>query len=168
MIDCERHGVPVTALPGHFLSQGKYGDAEPIYRRSMEIMEATLGRDHPEYSTNLNNLAVVLEMQVRASVCLCTPGASFARIDLLPRCLIIWTVIPTVGGTEILFCSSTWSFLEIDWISDGRMQTRVVLSSCHSLQEGAAAKCDIKWNTDRTSLIRVLHILGFISKHSVS
>lgn len=55
--------------------QGKYEDAELNYRRSMEITEATLGRDHPAYSVDLGNLARLLERQVSASVYRCTLGA---------------------------------------------------------------------------------------------
>lgn len=34
----------------------------------MEITEVTLGTDHQEYSIRLNNLAMLLEAQVRVSV----------------------------------------------------------------------------------------------------
>lgn len=62
----------------HYLGayyQGRYGGAEPLYCREMEITEAILGGDHPQYSKRLNNLALLLEMQVRVSVCRCSFGA---------------------------------------------------------------------------------------------
>ena len=36
---------------------GRYADAEPLYRRSLEIREKQLGRDHPDVADSLNNLA---------------------------------------------------------------------------------------------------------------
>lgn len=64
--------------------QGKYEDAEPLYHRAMEISEATLGKDHPQYSAILGNLAELLRTQVRPRMCRCTLGAHFAGIDGLP------------------------------------------------------------------------------------
>lgn len=46
--------------------QGKYEEAEPLYRRAVEIMEATLGNDHPQYAILLDNLAGLLNTQVRS------------------------------------------------------------------------------------------------------
>ena len=36
---------------------GRYAEAEPLYRRSLEVREKQLGRDHPDVATSLNNLA---------------------------------------------------------------------------------------------------------------
>lgn len=47
------------------LPQGKYVEAEPLYRKSMCITEKTLGTEHPQYSVTLNNLAELYELQVR-------------------------------------------------------------------------------------------------------
>lgn len=52
--------------------QGKYEDAEHLYRRAMDITGTTLGEDHPQYSMNLNNLAMLLNTRVNASVIRCT------------------------------------------------------------------------------------------------
>ena len=38
-------------------SQGRYADAEPLYKRSLAIREKALGPDHPDVATSLNNLA---------------------------------------------------------------------------------------------------------------
>ncbi|MDZ7905984.1 MAG: tetratricopeptide repeat protein [Cypionkella sp.] len=35
--------------------------AEPLYRQAMEIDRKTLGEDHPDYATSLNNLAGLLQ-----------------------------------------------------------------------------------------------------------
>jgi tetratricopeptide (TPR) repeat protein len=44
-------------------AQGKYDQAEPLYRRAIEIDERGLGRDHPNVATNYNNLAELLRAQ---------------------------------------------------------------------------------------------------------
>ena len=36
---------------------GDYAEAEPLFRRSLEIREKRSGADHPDYATSLNNLA---------------------------------------------------------------------------------------------------------------
>jgi len=41
-------------------AQGRYADAEPLYRRALAIWEKVLGPEHPDTSTGLNDLAVVL------------------------------------------------------------------------------------------------------------
>ena len=37
--------------------QGRYADAEPLYKRALQIYEKALGPDHPNVATNLHNLA---------------------------------------------------------------------------------------------------------------
>ena len=38
-------------------NQGRYKEAEPLYRRSLAIEEKAVGRDHPSVASTLNNLA---------------------------------------------------------------------------------------------------------------
>jgi tetratricopeptide (TPR) repeat protein len=38
-------------------NQGKYAEAEPLFKRSLAIKEKALGSDHPSVATSLNNLA---------------------------------------------------------------------------------------------------------------
>ena len=45
-------------------NQGKYDDAEPLYKRALAIREETLGPQHPHVAESLNNLALLLETQV--------------------------------------------------------------------------------------------------------
>ena len=45
-------------------NQGKYDDAEPLYKRALTIREEVLGPDHPEVASSLNNLATLLASQV--------------------------------------------------------------------------------------------------------
>ena len=44
-------------------TQGKYSDAEPLYRRALAIREKSLGPKHPDVATSLNNLAEVHRIQ---------------------------------------------------------------------------------------------------------
>jgi tetratricopeptide (TPR) repeat protein len=39
-------------------AQGRYAEAEPLYRRAVAIAEKALGPDHPRVGTALNNLAM--------------------------------------------------------------------------------------------------------------
>ena len=45
-------------------NQGKYDDAEPLYKRALAIREDTLGPRHPDVASSLNNLGVLLKSQV--------------------------------------------------------------------------------------------------------
>lgn len=49
-------------------SQGKYGEAEPLFRRALEISEQALGQDHPDVAQSLNSLATLLRDQVFVAV----------------------------------------------------------------------------------------------------
>ena len=42
-------------------AQGRYADAEPLYKRALAIYEKALGPDHPYVATTLNNLAVLYD-----------------------------------------------------------------------------------------------------------
>lgn len=46
--------------------QGKYVEADPLYLRAIEIGEKTLGPEHPDLATRLNNRAELLKAQVSA------------------------------------------------------------------------------------------------------
>jgi tetratricopeptide (TPR) repeat protein len=52
-------------LAGLYASQGRYTDAEPLYKRSLAIKEKALGLDHPSTAINLNNLAELYREQGR-------------------------------------------------------------------------------------------------------
>ena len=45
--------------------QGKYAEAEPLYKRSQALLEKTLGPEHLDVAESLNRKARVLEMQAR-------------------------------------------------------------------------------------------------------
>jgi tetratricopeptide (TPR) repeat protein len=40
-----------------YLAMGRYGEAEPLLLRALQIYEAQLGSDHPSTASSLNNLA---------------------------------------------------------------------------------------------------------------
>jgi tetratricopeptide (TPR) repeat protein len=44
-------------------AQGRYAEAEGLYREALEIDRVTIGEEHPGYATHLNNLAGVLVNQ---------------------------------------------------------------------------------------------------------
>jgi len=39
--------------------QGQYAQAEPLYKRSLAIMEKALGPDHPDVATSLENMGAL-------------------------------------------------------------------------------------------------------------
>jgi tetratricopeptide (TPR) repeat protein len=46
-------------------SQGRYGNAEPLLKRSLAIAEKTLGTNNPDFATSLSSLASLYEAQGR-------------------------------------------------------------------------------------------------------
>ena len=52
-------------LGGIYETQGRYSEAESVYRRSLGIAEKVLGSDHPDVGTALNNLANLYQAQGR-------------------------------------------------------------------------------------------------------
>jgi tetratricopeptide (TPR) repeat protein len=50
-----------------YKNQGKYSEAEPLYKRALAIKEEKLGHDHPDTATSLNNLAALYKNQGKYS-----------------------------------------------------------------------------------------------------
>ena len=44
-------------------AQGRYAEAEPLYKRALAIREKALGPDHPDVAPSLNNLAALYDPQ---------------------------------------------------------------------------------------------------------
>ncbi len=63
-----------------YQAQGKYAEAEPLYKRSLAISEKALGPDHPEVATSLNNQALLYQAQ----------GKYAEAEPLYKRALAIW------------------------------------------------------------------------------
>ena len=47
--------------------QGKYAEAEPLYKRSLAILEKALGPDHPHIAKSLENYAALLRKTGRGN-----------------------------------------------------------------------------------------------------
>ncbi len=58
-----RVAVSLTNLAALYYNQGKYTEAEPLYKRALAIVEKTLGPEHPRVATGLNNLAALYDAQ---------------------------------------------------------------------------------------------------------
>ena len=52
--------VSLNNLAALYQTQGNYAEAEPLYRRSLEIKEKALGPEHPDVATGLANYAALL------------------------------------------------------------------------------------------------------------
>ena len=52
-------------LAALYKEQGRYADAEPLYKRALAIDEKAVGPDHPDVATSLNNLAALYKEQGR-------------------------------------------------------------------------------------------------------
>ncbi len=50
-----------------YRAQGKYADAEPLYRRALAIGEKALGPEHPDVATSLENLGRLYRAQGKAA-----------------------------------------------------------------------------------------------------
>ena len=50
-------GISLNILANSYSNQGKYDEAEPLYKRSLKILEKALGKEHPHVAASLNNLA---------------------------------------------------------------------------------------------------------------
>ncbi|TYT73011.1 tetratricopeptide repeat protein, partial [Microcystis aeruginosa] len=46
-------------------SQGRYTEAEPLYREALDLRKRLLGDNHPDVATSLNNLAALYCYQGR-------------------------------------------------------------------------------------------------------
>ncbi len=60
-----RLATSLNDLAGLYHDQGRYAEAEPLYKRSQAIWEKTLGPDHPDVAASLNNLALLYYNQGR-------------------------------------------------------------------------------------------------------
>ncbi|NJL22919.1 MAG: tetratricopeptide repeat protein, partial [Leptolyngbyaceae cyanobacterium SM1_3_5] len=53
-------------LANLYYSQGRYGDAEPLYARSLTILESQLGANHPNTQTCKQNFLSLLNQAIAA------------------------------------------------------------------------------------------------------
>ena len=57
--------ILLNNLAGLYEAQGRYEEAEPLYKKALEISEKVLGEEHPNTATSYNNLAGLYESQGR-------------------------------------------------------------------------------------------------------
>ncbi|MBR8840667.1 MAG: tetratricopeptide repeat protein [Stigonema ocellatum SAG 48.90 = DSM 106950] len=56
------------ARTGYYLKErGRYSEAEPLYKKALELYQRLLGEEHPSVATSYNNLAKLYESQGRIS-----------------------------------------------------------------------------------------------------
>jgi tetratricopeptide (TPR) repeat protein len=58
-------GAALNNLAAPYRDQGRYAEAEPLYKRSLAIREKALGPDHPDVGQSLNNLAELYKSEGR-------------------------------------------------------------------------------------------------------
>ncbi|MEI6848255.1 MAG: tetratricopeptide repeat protein [Chlorobiaceae bacterium] len=63
LLKCSKFTTNLNNLGLLLKTQGKDAEAEPMFRRALEIDEKAYGKDHPEIATDLNNLATLLKDQ---------------------------------------------------------------------------------------------------------
>ncbi len=63
--DDPRLATTLSNLGGLYDAQGRYAEAEPLYKRALAIDEKALGPEHPHVATSLNNLALLYKTQSR-------------------------------------------------------------------------------------------------------
>ena len=61
--DDHRLGTSLNNLAALYQAQGKYAEAEPLYKRSLAIRERILGPEHPDVAQSLNNIALLYHTQ---------------------------------------------------------------------------------------------------------
>ncbi len=54
-------------LAALYQTQGRYAEAEPLYQRSLAIVEKALGSEHPDVATSLENYSTLLRETGRGS-----------------------------------------------------------------------------------------------------
>jgi tetratricopeptide (TPR) repeat protein len=57
------YGAALNNLAMAYDAQGKYADAEELFKRALAIREKALGKEHPDVASILNNLAAVYDEQ---------------------------------------------------------------------------------------------------------
>ncbi len=60
-----RFATTLNHLAMIYDAQGRYDEAEPMYKRALAIQEKTLGPEHPDTATSLYNLALLYDAQGR-------------------------------------------------------------------------------------------------------
>lgn len=88
-------------------SQGKYAEAEPLYRKVLEIRRATLGENHPDTGDDYNDLALSVKAQGR-----------FAEAEPLFRKSL--EIIRSTLGEKTVDTAASYNNLGLDINAQGR------------------------------------------------
>ena len=78
-VDDTRFATSLNNLAVLYLAQGQYAQAEPLYQRSLAIWEKTLGPEHPDVATSLENYAALLRAMNPVSARL--PWSKAAKLE---------------------------------------------------------------------------------------
>jgi tetratricopeptide (TPR) repeat protein len=76
-------------------NEGRYADAEPLYKRSLAIYEKALGPEHPDVALSLNNLALLYDNQGRYAEAL-----PLVRKTISNKTAAIWAALPALLGAQ--------------------------------------------------------------------
>ena len=78
-----------------YREQGRYADAEPLFKRSLAMSEKTLGPDHPDVAASLNSLAGLYREQGRYADALPLVQKTIASGRAIPA-----VAVPVLFGAE--------------------------------------------------------------------
>ncbi len=70
----------VRSSQGLLQAQGKYEEAEPLFRRALQIRKKALGEEHPAVASSLNSLAVRCATVSTHAWCVCVCAGVSAAI----------------------------------------------------------------------------------------
>lgn len=65
------HRVRFRRFAAPFHPQEDFAAAKSLFERSLDIREKALGREHPDVARSLDNVAAMLEVQVRGDKHVC-------------------------------------------------------------------------------------------------
>ncbi len=95
--------------------QGRYADAEPLFRRALAILDHALGPDHPDTAMSLSNLASFLQGHGRTGDALVDRTIAGGRAQLHPGAWALlvshWAV---VSDAATRLATSTFDRLKAD------------------------------------------------------
>ena len=73
--------------------QGKYDEAEPLFRETLAIFKKVHGDEHPSVATGLNNLAGLLKKQVSEGSLFVFPLPNAVLKDADPVLIVLGQIL---------------------------------------------------------------------------
>jgi hypothetical protein len=86
IVQCQRHRAV-------YKEEGRYADADPLYKRALATWKKALGPDHPDVAQSLNNLADRISPRVATSM----PSGRWRQhqsrrgVPSVLRCVLSWS-----------------------------------------------------------------------------